>query len=409
MISGYKQTGLSVLPSDWNTCTLGQIGQCLIGLTYEPKNVGSEGLLVLRSSNIGDGTLQFDDQVFVNMEVPEQIIVREDDLLICVRNGSRQLIGKCALIARRAVGMTFGAFMSVFRSPDNRFVFYCFQSDIVKHQIYEHLGATINQITNRSLSSFEIPYPRVEERDSIAEVLSDVDGLLGALEALIAKKRAIKQAVMQQLLTGKTRLPGFGGKWETKRLGEIASIRNQKVLPSNVGIDTLCVELDHIGQGNGRLLGCSTAQYSTSSKYQFFSGDVLFGRLRSYLRKFWHADRNGICTTEIWPLMTDSQQADSGFLHTIVQSDRFIEAASISYGTHMPRADWGVMRNFEVRLPRVREQRAIAVVLSDMDAEIAAFERRWDKTRAIKQGMMQQLLTGQIRLVSDQEVNDYAP
>ena len=149
VVSGYKQTSLGVSPSDWSTCSLGEIGQCLIGLTYEPRNISSDGLLVLRSSNIGDGNLQFDDHVFVNMEVPERIIVREDDLLICVRNGSRPLIGKCALIDLQAVGMTFGAFMSVFRSANNRFVFYCFQSDIVRHQIHEHLGATINQITNR--------------------------------------------------------------------------------------------------------------------------------------------------------------------------------------------------------------------------------------------------------------------
>ena len=254
-------------------------------------------------------------------------------------------------------------------------------------------------INGQEYGTLQLPLPGPAEQRAIAEALSDMDGLLGSLEALIAKKRAIKQAAMQQLLTGKTRLPGFSGKWEKKRLGEIASIRNQKVLPSDVGIDTPCVELDHIGQGNGRLLECSTAQNSTSSKYRFFSGDVLFGRLRSYLRKFWHADRDGICTTEIWPLMADSQQAYSGFLHAIVQSDRFIETASISYGTHMPRADWGVVRNSEVRLPRIPEQRAIAAILTDMDAEIAALEQRRDKTRAIKQGMMQQLLTGRVRLV----------
>ena len=224
--------------------------------------------------------------------------------------------------------------------------------------------------------------------------------LLGGLGRLIAKKRDLKQATMQQLLTSQTRLPGFHGEWEVKRLGEIASIRNQKVLPSNVGIDTPCVELGHIRKGNGRLLQCSTAQNSRSPKYRFFSGDVLFGRLRSYLRKFWHADRDGICTTEIWPLMTDSQQADSGFLHAIVQSDRFIEAASISYGTHMPRADWGVMRNFEVRLPRVREQLAIAEILFDLDAELAALEARLEKTYDLKQAMMQELLTGKTRLVA---------
>jgi type I restriction enzyme S subunit len=101
--------------------------------------------------------------------------------------------------------------------------------------------------------------------------------------------------------------------------------------------------------------------------------------------------------------MVDASQADSGFLYSIVQSDRFVEAASISYGTHMPRADWNVMKNFEVCLPPLPEQRAIATVLSDMDAELAALERRRDKIKQIKQGMMQQLLTGRIRLVESPE------
>ena len=257
----------------------------------------------------------------------------------------------------------------------------------------------VPQLTAPQIGLYLLAVPPYHEQRAIAAALSDVDALLDGLDQLIAKKRGLKQAAMHPLLTGQTRLPGFSGKCRTKRLGEIASIRNQKVLPSNVGIDTLCVELDHIGQGNGKILGSSTAQDSTSIKYRFFSGDVLFGRLRSYLRKYWHADRDGICTTEIWPLMTDSKEADSGFLHAIVQSDRFIEAASISYGTHMPRADWGVIRNFEVRLPRVCEQQAIAAVLSDMDAEIAALEARRDKTRDLKQAMMQELLTGKTRLV----------
>ena len=248
------------------------------------------------------------------------------------------------------------------------------------------------------MRNFTVMLPQVQEQRAIAEVLSDVDGLLNALDALIAKKQAIKQATMQQLLTGRTRLPGFSGAWETKRLGEIAPIRNHKTLPASVNPDTLCVELDHIEQGSGQLLEYAIAQNSRSSKYYFCAGDVLFGRLRPYLRKFWHADRNGICTTEIWPLMANRDQIDSGFLYAIVQSDPFIAAASISYGTHMPRADWNVMRNFEICLPEAREQLAIASVLSDMDAEIAALEQRREKTRAIKQGMMQQLLTGRVRL-----------
>ena len=378
---------------------LGHIGHCIIGLTYDPRNVRPDGLLVLRASNIGEGGLQFGDDVFVDIDVTEQLMVQPNDLLICVRNGSRRLIGKCTLLDDRAQGMTFGAFMSVFRSDHNHFIAYCFQSHIIKHQIHQHLGATINQITNKSLNSFQVPFPPIAERDAIASALRDVDALLDALNRLIAKKQDLKQAVMQQLLTGRPRLPGFHGAWEAKTIGQIACIRNEKVLPSRVAIDTLCVELDRIGQGNGKLLECSTAQNSTSSKYRFLPGDVLFGRLRPYLRKFWHADREGICTTEIWPLMVDPEQVDSGFLHAVVQSDRFIEVAGMSYGTHMPRADWEVVRNLEIHWPPIFEQRAIASVISDMEAEIAALDARRVKTQDLKQAMMQELLTGRTRLV----------
>ena len=260
-------------------------------------------------------------------------------------------------------------------------------------------GDAVVHINVRNLAQIEIELPPPDEQQSIANALLDIDGLLGGLEALIAKKQAIKQAAVQQLLTGKTRLPGFKEEWMKNDFGMIASIRNEKIQPSNVDDGTPCVELDHIGRANGKLLGYAGALDSTSTKFRFYCGDVLFGRLRPYLRKFWHADRDGICTTEIWPLMVDPQQADGTFVHAIVQSDRFIDAASISYGTHMPRADWAVIRNLEINLPQICEQRAIAEVFSDMDAEIAALERRRDKTRAIKQGMMEQLLTGRVRLV----------
>lgn len=187
-------------------------------------------------------------------------------------------------------------------------------------------------------------------------------------------------------------------RWETKRLSDIASIRNEKVLPSNVAHDTLCVELDHIETGSGQLLGWSSAEESTSSKFRFVAGDVLFGRLRSYLRKYWHADREGICTTEIWPLMVQREQADSGFLHAIVQSFQFNALASISYGTHMPRADWEVMSNLEISVPPIAEQRAIAKVLSDMDDFLGALDALIAKKQAVKQTAMQQLLTCNTRL-----------
>ena len=143
---GYKKTEVGVIPEEWDVKPLGQIGESLIGLTYRPSDVRSHGTLVLRSSNVQEDALRFENNVFVETEIPQRIMVQPDDILICVRNGSRDLIGKSALIDHRAIGMTFGAFMAVFRSRRGRFIHYLFQSDIIKRQINEHLGATINQI-----------------------------------------------------------------------------------------------------------------------------------------------------------------------------------------------------------------------------------------------------------------------
>ena len=254
-------------------------------------------------------------------------------------------------------------------------------------------------LTQSILHAISIPWPfNIVEQRAIAATLSDVDVLLVGLDRLIAKKRDIKQAAMQQLLTGKTRLPGFRGNWEWVELGDIATIRSLKVVTSSTSGGTQCVELESIGQGSGRLLKTVDATGS-SPKYSFKRGDVLFGRLRAYLRKYWLATFDGVCSTEIWPLSSREESICCDFLYLLVQTNGFIEAAGVSYGTHMPRSDWSVVRKFRVLLPSVEEQSAIAAVLSDMDAEIAALEARRDKTRLLKQAMMQELLTGKTRLV----------
>lgn len=191
----------------WVVKKLGDIGECFIGLTYKPSDVVESGLLVLRSSNIGDNRLKYGDNVYVSVDVTEKLIVQHSDILICVRNGSRNLIGKCALIAGSAVGHTFGAFMAVFRSPYNEYIFHVFQSSIIKRQIEENIGATINQITNKNLNSFEIPFPNKSEQTRIATILTDLDRDIEALERKIAKYKALKTGLMQNLLTGKIRLP----------------------------------------------------------------------------------------------------------------------------------------------------------------------------------------------------------
>lgn len=205
--SGYKQTEVGVIPEDWGVKELGAIGEPLIGLTYHPNDVREFGTLVLRSSNIQENKLAFDDNVYVQMDIPDRAITQAKDLLICVRNGSRQLIGKCTLVDEKTAGSAFGAFMSVFRSEYSEFIFSQFQSDLIKRQINEVMGATINQITSKDLARFKVILPPTKaEQEAIAEVLSGMDAELAALEAKLAKARTLKQGMMHELLTGQIRL-----------------------------------------------------------------------------------------------------------------------------------------------------------------------------------------------------------
>ena len=404
----FQHTDLGFMPADWNIRALEEIGNCLIGLTYDPKNIDSDGVLVLRSSNISGNSLQFEDNIYVEMRIPDRIIVREDDLLICVRNGSRALIGKCALVQGPAVGMTFGAFMSVFRSTDSRFVFYCFQSDIITRQIHEHLGATINQITNKSLNSFKIPYPQTEERETIAEALSDVDDLLGELDALIAKKRAVKQASMQQLLTGKTHLPGFSGEWETKRLGELrAFAKGRGVKREDISTEGVpCVlygELYTRYHNYTLQISSRISPQVAQGALPIKAGDILFagsgetaediGCCASYL-----GNEKAYAGGDIIVLRPTGQ--DPIYLghllnHPTVQAQK----ARMGQGNAVVHISTRNLAQVQINLPPFEEQAAIGTVLFDMDAEIAVLERRRDKARAIKSGMMQELLTGRVRLV----------
>ncbi len=396
---GYKMTEVGVIPEDWEVKTLGEVGESIIGLTYTPSDVATDGTLVLRSSNVSEGRLRFEDNVYVVCSIPHRLMVREDDILICVRNGSRELIGKVALIDSTAKGMSFGAFMSVFRTKYARYIFYQLQSSSVIEQIKANIGATINQITNGNLNSFLIPLPpTLEEQRAIADALSDIDAQLTALDAQIAKKRDLKRGAMQELLTGQRRLPGFSGAWEVKKLGEIVSLRQTRVRP-DADSNKLQIELDNIESGTGKLIGLTKKNESVSDKTAFEVGDVLFGKLRAYLRKYWLADSTGICSTEIWVLTPNSKHAVSEFIVQIVQLDRFIDIANEAYGTHMPRSNWNVVKEFEVNLPPLIEQIAIGEILSDLEREISALEAQRAKTADLKQAMMQELLTGKTRLI----------
>jgi len=383
--AGYKLTEVGVIPGDWDVVALGDLGLCLIGLNYKPSNVKQHGTLVLRSSNVQDGVIALDDCVYVDAEIPERIRVQDGDILICVRNGSRALIGKCTVLDQRVVGQTFGAFMSVFRTSDSAFIFQQFNSNLIKRQINENIGATINQITNANLNAFLVPLPRDQgDRNAIATALSDVDALLARLDALIAKKRDLKQAAMQQLLTGQTRLPGFSSAWEMKQFSEICHMK------SGEGITSADID-DHSKfpcyGGNG--LRGYTARYTHAGSYALIGRQgALCGNVQSVNGEFF-ASEHAIVVTPL-------SETDIHWLAAILKR---MNLNQYSESSAQPGLSVSRLLAFSLDVPPFEEQTAIATILSDMDAELAALQIRRDKTHALKQGMMQALLTGRIRLV----------
>lgn len=313
-------------------------------------------------------------------------------------------VGEVFLMPSNIGYATIAPNMIILRSDDKNvrfdYLFYYLRSSVGQRKLFEQIAGSGHPKLNKTdLKRVAVIVPPLSEQEAIAEALSDADALIESLDALIAKKRAIRQGAMQDLLSGRKRLPGFSGEWTTKRFGSLAAIRNQKVNTSGNALARFCVELENIGSSSGRLLAFSDATDRVSSKYSFQKGDVLFGRLRPYLRKFWQADRDGVSSTEIWPLIPTSDLLPD-YLYQTVQTESFIEAASSSFGTHMPRSDWKALRDHEIALPTdTDEQQAISTILSEMDSEIASLEAEAEKARQIKQGMMHELLTGRVRLV----------
>ena len=409
MRPGYKQTEVGVLPEDWNVKRLGELGEVLIGLTYKPSDVRKHGILVLRSSNIQNNILAFDDNVFVDTYVPERIKVRSGDLLVCVRNGSRALIGKAAILDEKTVGMTFGAFMAVYRSPIGQLTSYLFQSTILRRQINEHLGATINQITNKNLNSFRIPIsPFEDERHAIATALRDIDALLVGLARLIAKKQSLKQAAMQQLLTGATRLPGFHGEWQVKCLGDIGTFLKGSGVKKDEAQsgDLPCIRYGEIYTHHNDYIRTFESWISpdvAATATRLRQGDLLFagsGETKEDIGKCvaFVNDYEAFAGSDIVILRVAN--ADAMFMGYYCNAAPIVaQKASMGQGDAVVHISAAALSRIKIRIPSAPEQTAIAGVLSDMDAELAALEARLDKTYDLKQAMIQELLTGKTRLV----------
>ncbi|HKT48597.1 MAG TPA: restriction endonuclease subunit S [Candidatus Acidoferrales bacterium] len=200
---------LSEIPAHWEVKRLRHLGEAIIGLTYGPDDVVNEdeGTLVLRASNVNNGRIVYRDNVFVSAAIPGHLRTRLGDILICARSGSRDLIGKNATVDERATGLTFGAFMIVFRSPRNSFLFYVFNSALFEYQSGSFLTSTINQLTLGNLKNMTVPVAPAQEQRTIADFLgwetAKIDALIAKVRDAIEQLKEYRTALISAAVTGK--------------------------------------------------------------------------------------------------------------------------------------------------------------------------------------------------------------
>lgn len=380
---GYKATALGIIPQEWEVKKLGEVGKLLSGLTYTPSNIQSDGILVLRSSNIQNGVLAFDDNVYVN--VSSYTPVKAGDILICVRNGSQNLIGKTALITQEAEGCAFGAFMAVFRSPISKYVFYLLGTELYRKYIFRNLGATINSINGSDLKKFRFPFPPLAEQRKIAEVLGVWDEAIEKQARLIEKLALRKRALMQRLLSAKLRLPGFSEPWKKVKLGDVASIKT-----GNKNNE------DKIANGQYPFFVRSSIverinTYSYDGEAILIPGEGKIGEIIHYINgKFDYHQR-------VYKI-SDFSNCSGLFLYYYLMYFFGKQAINNSVKACVDSLRLSTFTNMTIIHPPISEQTAIAEVLTAADREIELAKEKLERLRRQKRGLMQQLLTGKKRV-----------
>jgi len=397
MKPGYKQTEVGVIPEEWESCDISDLCQLQRGFDITEATRKTGDIPVYSSS----GLSYFHNEAKLQ---PPAVIT-----------GRKGMLGRVFFVEVPCWPHDTTLWVKDFKRNDPRYV----SMFLGQFRLERFDAATSVPTLNRNnVVGVPIPLPPLPEQRAIAAALSDVDGLLGALDRLIAKKRDLKQAAMQQLLTGQTRLPGFKGEWVVKTFGEVfdylPTATNSRSDLDDTG-DTYYIHYGDIHTRFHNHLDFRTTQPPRIDRSICRNAALL--KNGDWVMADASEDYDGVGKTVEIQGLEANINAISG-LHTFVLRERTPTFAPgfkghlgnmkslheqylrVATGMKVYGVSKTALKDLELPVPPLPEQTAIASVLSEMDAELAGLEQRREKTRALKQGMMQELLTGRTRLVS---------
>ncbi|MFQ1769393.1 restriction endonuclease subunit S [Aeromonas veronii] len=410
--AGYKQTEVGVIPEDWDVFL---IDNCAVKVGSGKTPTGGSSVYVdsgrpfVRSQNVGWGKLDLSDVAYITETVHSTFLgseIKRDDVLLNITGAS---IGRCAKADIQVIGGNVNQHVCIIRVDGSKFVpvvlVELINSSVGQNQIDSfQAGGNREGLNFAQVRQLKFALPlTVVEQTAIANVLSDSDALIDALEQLIAKKQAIKSATMQQLLTGRTRLPAFALRpdgtqkgYKPSELGEIPE--DWVVIP----LGDICSLYQPVTISGSELKESGYPVYGANGligfyeKYNHEAPQVIVtcrgstcGTVNYTVAKSWITGNAMVVDVD------KNKKLDKNFTYYMLSNQDLTVCIT---GSGQPQIVRSPLAAFKVVLPEIEEQTAIATILSDMDNELQALTQKLEKARALKQGMMQQLLTGKIRL-----------
>ena len=389
---GYKQTELGIIPEDWEIVNLGSVAKIngRIGFrgytTADLVGVG-QGAYTIGGKHITNMVLDLHDAEYISWqkyyESPE-IMVRKGDIVFAQRG----TLGKSAFIVNDIGPATINPSLVKIKC-DNEYLSYWLQCDkIVEYICSINSQTSIPMITQNQIEHIPVVLSRIKaEQQAIAEALGDIDGLIATLNKKIAKKRLIKQGAMSQLLTGKKRLPGFSGPWMERKLGAISHIKTGS-----------CNGDQAVDNGKYPFFVRSQKVYAIDS--YSYDGEAILVPGEGGIGSIFHYINGKFDYHQRVYKISDFADNVCGKYIFFYMSRYFGEyALSLTVKATVDSLRLPTFEEFVICMPlNIEEQQAIATILNDMDKEIDDLEAQRDKYRLLKSGMMQKLLTGQIRL-----------
>lgn len=412
---GYKQTNIGLIPECWQVKPLRNVlSKGRLGGNYPNELIASDFPL-MKMGNLGRGGFDVSKIEYIRSGVvpEEQHRLAYGDVIFNTRN-TLDLVGKIGIWRNELPVAYYNSNLMRFEfdsheisSPE--YVNYALNtaSSISRLRALATGTTSVAAIYTRDLMELEVIVPTMAEQTAIATALSDVDALIAGLEKLIAKKRDFKQAAMQQLLTGQTRLPGFSGEWARNDLKKLVSTPitdGPHLTPTfyETGVPFLSVN----NLANNRI-DWSDLRFISKADDEIFSrkckpqkGDVLLGKAASVGKVAIVEDDIDFNIWSPIALIRAGAQVNAKFLYyQLLSADCISQVMLLTNASSQGNIGMGDIEKIQISYPCYEEQEAIAEVLADMDAELASLETRMAKTRELKQGMMQELLTGRTRLV----------